>query len=255
MPRYLFPRVFDLGDPNHPAYYVNTIYHGDIIWALVTGMLLASFLICYGEYFTSHAFKPTRDVARETNNRSSMGIITSFIYASNFQFLFFFALILAIMISYSIGGFYCTGLSALGLMSSSITLLSINFLSGIINDSYQCAKITRTFAIVKERIYKIAWCARNYSIYIQIVNAGGVFLANLVCIGCILVLTKISEVWMWSGFTLFGFLYGASFAYFLKGGSIWAVKNVAEDIYSDFQCFEGGKEMYPPRIMNRTEHF
>ena len=60
---------------------------------------------------------------------------------------------------------------------------------------------------------------------------------------------------MWSGFTLFGFLYGASFAYFLKGGSIWAVKNVAEDIYSDFQCFEGGKEMQPPRIMNRTEHF
>ena len=50
-----------------------------------------------------------------------------------------------------------------------------------------------------------------------------------------LVLTKISEVWMWSGFTLFGFLYGASFAYFLKGGSMNAVKNVAEDILSDFQ--------------------
>jgi len=40
LPRYLFPRVFDLGEVEHPAYYVNTIHHGDIIWALVTGMLL-----------------------------------------------------------------------------------------------------------------------------------------------------------------------------------------------------------------------
>ena len=59
-------------------------------------------------------------------------------------------------------------------------------------------------------------------------------MANMICIGCILVLSKIQEVWIWSGFTLFGFLFGAALAYFLKGGSVGAVKEVAVEIVHNF---------------------
>jgi len=37
-------------------------------------------------------------------------------------------------------------------------------------------------------------------------------------------------VFVWSGFTLFGFIYGSSLAYFLRGGGAAAAKDVAVEL-------------------------
>jgi hypothetical protein len=61
-----------------------------------------------------------------------------------------------------------------------VTLLSINFIGGLAGDSHKFAKTAKTFGIIIDRLYKIAWATRNYSIFAQIVNAGGAFLINFV---------------------------------------------------------------------------
>ena len=124
---------------------------------------------------------------------------------------------------------------AVGLFSSFITLLSINFLGGFTSDGLKCSKVTRSYGIIVDRLYKMAWSARNYSVYAQIINGTGIFLTNIVAIGAILILTKISQVWIWSGFTLFGFLYGSALAYILRAGGTQAVREVADDLVNEFR--------------------
>lgn len=41
---------------------------------------------------------------------------------------------------------------------------------------------------------------------------------------------------MWNGFTLFGFFFGSSLAYFLRGNAILSSRNVALEIVKFFIC-------------------
>jgi len=45
----------DIGDANHPTYYVH-ILRGNLIWCLTLGLILLSILIAFSEYSTSHYF-------------------------------------------------------------------------------------------------------------------------------------------------------------------------------------------------------
>lgn len=82
------------------------------------------------------------------------------------QFYLVVLLAFIILIVYSIAGFYGIGLCALGLLCTPVTLLSINFLAGISSDAYKFTKTAKTYGVIIDRIYKMAWASRNYSIYL-----------------------------------------------------------------------------------------
>lgn len=125
-----------------------------------------------------------------------------------------------ILIAYLIGGFFGIAMLGSGLVCTPITLLSINFMGGVASDAFLFAKIARVYGRLTDRLFKVAWPSRNYAVYIQTMNAGGVFIGNFVAIGAILALTKIQGIIIWRSFTFFGFLYGSGLAYLLKGQSI-----------------------------------
>jgi Na+/H+-translocating membrane pyrophosphatase len=50
-----------------------------------------------------------------------------------------------ILLAYTLAGFFGVGMLAIGLLSSIVTILSINFLSGFSEDGLKCAKIARTY--------------------------------------------------------------------------------------------------------------
>ena len=52
-----------------------------------------------------------------------------------------------------------------------------------------------------------------------------------------LVLSHITELKLWSGFTLFGFMIGGSFCYFLRGGTIKIAREVASEIHSEYKYY------------------
>lgn len=67
----------------------------------------------------------------------------------------------------------------------------------------------------------------NFSIYTQIVSVIGVLLTSLLSIGVTVFITKKYDVYVWDAYGIFGFLYGGSFAHFLKGISIQGIRQVA----------------------------
>jgi hypothetical protein len=116
----------------------------------------------------------------DTQQRATLGLMTVNIFSANSQFAIIFLFAFFIVVAYSLGGFYCIGMLAIGLFSSFITLLSINFLGGFTSDGLKCAKVTRSYGVIVDRLYKMAWSARNYSVYAQIINGTGIFLTNIV---------------------------------------------------------------------------
>ncbi len=133
------------------------------------------------------------------------------------QFYIFLACGFAIILSFVIAGFYGIGIMAIGLMGIPITMLAINYIGGITTQAFQFSKVARVYGDLTDRLYKISWTSKNYGIYVQMINAVGVFLTNFTALGCFLILSKMPAVAIWKSFTLFGFLFGSSLAYFLKG--------------------------------------
>jgi protein-S-isoprenylcysteine O-methyltransferase Ste14 len=74
---------------------------------------------------------------------------------------------------------------------------------------------------------RMAWAIKNFSAFMQIINAGGVFLVNIVFIGVFFILYKLTPVNLWSSFTIYGFIIGAGLAIFLKGISIGGINIIA----------------------------
>lgn len=62
-------------------------------------------------------------------------------------------------------GFYGIGMCALGLFAIPVTIISINFLSSVSNDSFYLAKVARVYGSILDNIFRVLWAARNYSIY------------------------------------------------------------------------------------------
>ena len=83
IPRFILPSVMVVGDDKHATYYASEIPNNNIIISLALGLVLQCILIGFSEFFTSHYFQPTRDVALDTKQRATLGLMTVNIFSSN----------------------------------------------------------------------------------------------------------------------------------------------------------------------------
>jgi Na+/H+-translocating membrane pyrophosphatase len=114
----------------------------------------------------SHGFNPTKNVFENNKIGSSFGLMASQGFSSISQFVIFFVLGIILLTCYGLAGFYGIGLCAIGLFAIPVTIISINFMAGITNDSFLLAKVSRVYGSILDNIFRVLWAARNYSIYI-----------------------------------------------------------------------------------------
>lgn len=82
---------------------------------------------------------------------------------------------------------------------------------------------------------RMTWAIKNFSAFMSIINAGGIFLANIVFVGVFVILYKITPVNLWSSFTIYGFIFGGALAYFLRGSTIFGIKEVSNEVNQEFE--------------------
>jgi hypothetical protein len=81
--------------------------------------------------------------------------------------------------------------------------------------------------IVSDRLYKMAWAARNYFIYVKISTAGGSIMLGLCFLGtCMFFFKKDPNIFI-KGTGLFGILFGAALTLGIRGWTIAAVISVS----------------------------
>lgn len=82
------------------------------------------------------------------------------------------------------------------------------------------------------------------------INAVGVFLTNFTALGCYLILSKMPLLAIWKSFTLFGFLFGSSLAYFLKGKSVQTMRKIAIALVKEYKGDENIYKIDPVKKDN-----
>lgn len=123
-----------IGTKNTPLYFFNEIYPGNVIWCLEIGLVTQVILVVLTEILTSHAFKPTRDVAEETSFRGAgKGYLTSGMIGNVGVFAILFLIGSLCLWCYIIAGFFGIALGAVGLLSAPIIFLAISISSNVVN--------------------------------------------------------------------------------------------------------------------------
>jgi hypothetical protein len=117
----------------------------------------------------------------------------------------FTILAMAIMFGFILGGFYGVALIALGLIGSPIMLQAINNSASILITSAQFSVSYRKIPIHTAQFLRNAsWSAKSQLIFIQVLNLGGIFLADIALIGAIFIVSKTSELNFFDSFVFDG---------------------------------------------------
>ena len=65
------------------------------------------------------------------------------------------------------------------------------------------------------------WATGNYLVFLPILSTSAIFTINLVAIGLFCVIAEVTDIIIWDGLVIYGFLIGSAVAYFLKSQSIY----------------------------------
>jgi len=82
------------------------------------------------------------------------------------QIIIFPLIAFSCLIGYVTAGFYGVALVGIGILTSSVTVCSIYFLSTHSRDSFNLAVLVDFYGELKDLLYKISWAARNYAIFV-----------------------------------------------------------------------------------------
>ncbi|KAL4494121.1 hypothetical protein ABPG72_016077 [Tetrahymena utriculariae] len=253
-PIWIVPDGFTIGSKKLNLVSQENIDCSDAIWALMTGLASQTFLIVYSEVFTSHYFSPVKKIAQIRKDHPkggfSMTLLTATEYANISQFGIFVLFSFTIMLGYLLCGMFGVACAICGLICSPFSLMSVNIFSGFTAEAFEISgvgkkfKFQKTFVYIKhflifqtgylksmrQKLFGYSWASRNFSIYTQIVTIIAVILTSVLCIGACVFITGDFDIYVWDAYGIFGFLYGGSLAYFIKGVGLSGIKQVAENL-------------------------
>ncbi len=93
-------------------------------------------LVYYSDYFTNHSRPIVRELIQESDKNYAQANIFATMYSHIYINIAVLALGLLAFLCWYLAGFYGLMMGAVGLMSSSLTILTISFLGFITGDSF-----------------------------------------------------------------------------------------------------------------------
>lgn len=105
---------------------VQEIGRWDVYISLIVGLFAGMFIGIITEYYTSHSFKPTQDVAEASDKGAATNIIYGLALGYSSSVLPIILLIITILVSWNLAGMYGIAISALGMISTIGIGLSID---------------------------------------------------------------------------------------------------------------------------------
>lgn len=106
--------------------------------------------------------------------------------------------------------------------------MPIFFLGASSNDSYRLTCLANFGGDVQDKVWQMAWAAKNYMIHLKVTNAGGAVLLSFVMIGCTMFLVGKTNNLFHRGLGAVGIILGAGLAFLIKGLNTCAVINLAK---------------------------
>jgi len=201
---------------------------GWIIFCLLAGYVLEKIMVMIFEYFSSHYYNPVSSLIRACENGPCLNLISANILSYLIYPLTILFISFTIFFTYGILGFQGVGFAVLGVISNvipSVCIFSVGCLSA---NSYKLGNLVAASRVPVERVFNIAWSARNHCSHIYAMLYIVMILGGFAALGALLGFLNNANLIQLKSLQFFGLIVGFSFGYFLNGIIISSVQYVTQ---------------------------
>lgn len=149
-----------------------------------------------------------------------------------------FILTVLAIATYAMAGWAGFLAASAGFLINIFIMVPIFYIGAMSSEGYKLCCMAIVHEIVTDRLYKFAWAARNYMIYVRLATGGGTILLGLCLMGCALFfLNDDSSIFL--DFTgVYGILVGIMMVYLIKTLTVGAIVSVSKNF--DLDVYKSG---------------
>lgn len=220
-----------------PAFYistgaesVNVLSHNIAALCVIAGLWSGLVIGFATEYYTSHTYRPVRQVAESQDVSAATGIIFGLAlgYVSTIVPTLFLAATIAF--AHTFAGMYGIALAALGMLGTLAAALAIDVYGPISDNAGGIAEMSGLDETVRQRTDALDAAGNTTAAVGKGFAIGSAALVSLALFSAYCVRAKVGAVDIRNAWTFTGLLYGAMMAYWFSAMTMKSVGEAANDM-------------------------
>ncbi|KAF4676391.1 hypothetical protein FOL47_006305 [Perkinsus chesapeaki] len=185
------------------------------------------------EYFTSHSYRPVRDIAESQRTSAATGIIYGLALGYLSTIVPVLALSVTILVSHEFCGMYGIALAALGMLSTLCVGLAIDAYGPIADNAGGIAEMSHLGAPIRRRTDALDAAGNTTAAVGKGFAIGSAALVALALFGAFCTRANIDKVNVLNAWTFAGVLYGAMMPYAFSALTMKSVGKAATDMVAE----------------------
>jgi len=203
------------------------------------------------EYYTSHSYRPVREVAESDDVSAATGIIFGLALGYKSTIVPCLCLAIVICVAHTIAGMYGIALSALGMLGTLACAMSIDVYGPIADNAGGIAEMSGLGQDIRERTDALDAAGNTTAAVGKGFAIGSAALVSLALFGAFAVRADIRSVDILNQWTFTGLLYGAMMPYWFSAMTMKSVGEAANDMVRECnRQFPLIMEGQPPEYAN-----
>jgi inorganic pyrophosphatase len=198
--------------------------------SIVTGLWAGLIIGITTEYYTSHTYRPVREVVESQEVSAATGIIFGLALGYKSCIIPCFCIGATICVSHVVAGMYGVALAALGMLGTLVCALTIDVYGPISDNAGGIAEMAGLDEYVRERTDALDAAGNTTAAVGKGFAIGSAALVSLALFGAYTVRADIHQVDVLNPWTFSGVLYGAMMPYWFSAMTMKSVGIAANDM-------------------------
>merc|ERR1719487_898900 len=198
--------------------------------SIITGLWAGLVIGVVTEYYTSHTYRPTREISESQEVSAATGIIFGLSLGYKSCIVPCFCIGATICISHVVAGMYGIALAALGMLGTLVCALTIDVYGPISDNAGGIAEMAGLDEYVRERTDALDAAGNTTAAVGKGFAIGSAALVSLALFGAYTVRAEVRQVDVLNPWTFSGVLYGAMMPYWFSAMTMKSVGIAANDM-------------------------
>lgn len=218
-----------------PAFEINSmaITNMSVYYALLTGLVSGMLIGYVTEYYTSHSYKPVRELADASKTGAATNIIYGLSLGYNSSIVPVILLTFTIVIAYSLAGMYGIAIAAIGMISTLATALTIDAYGPVADNAGGIAEMAELDPIVRERTDELDAAGNTTAAIGKGFAIGSAALTALALFGAFITRSQFDSLNLLNPWAFGGLVFGAMLPYWFSAMTMKSVGKAALDMVEE----------------------
>jgi K(+)-stimulated pyrophosphate-energized sodium pump len=214
-----------------------------VYYSLLAGLVSGMLIGYVTEYYTSHSYKPVRELADASKTGAATNIIYGLSLGYNSSIVPVMLLSATIITAYSLGGMYGIAIAAIGMISTLATALTIDAYGPVADNAGGIAEMCELGDDVRERTDELDAAGNTTAAIGKGFAIGSAALTALALFGAFITRSHFEAVNLLNPWVFGGLVFGAMLPYWFSAMTMKSVGKAAldmvEEVRRQFKAFPG----------------